>query len=107
MGRIVIACYRPKPGKSAELEELMKTHLSTLAAEGLVTDRTSILMKAGDGTVLEVFEWKSKDAIASAHTNPRVVAMWERYGAVCDYVPLTTIAEAKEMFAEFTPFSID
>jgi hypothetical protein len=32
-----------------------------------------------------------------------VLAMWNEYAAVCDYVPLNTVAEAAEMFAEFTP----
>lgn len=107
VGRIVIACYRPKPGKAADLKALMKTHLSTLASEGLVSDRASIMMEAADGTVLEVFEWKSAEAIASAHSNPVVHAMWERYAAVSDYVKLTDVAEAGNLFSEFTPYGVD
>ena len=45
----------------------------------------------------------SSAAIEAAHTNPAVLAMWNEYEAVCDYVPLNTVAEAAEMFAEFTP----
>ena len=56
LGKIVIACYRPKPGKAAALDRLMKTHVNILRNEGLATDRKSIIIKAGDGTVLEVFE---------------------------------------------------
>ena len=41
--------------------------------------------------------------IDAAHTDPRVLAMWERYAAVCDYVPLHELAEAREMFARFEP----
>lgn len=34
-------------------------------------------MEAGDGTVVEVFEWKSQAAIDSAHTNPEVQRLWK------------------------------
>jgi hypothetical protein len=103
MGRIVIACYRPKPGKQAALRLLILDHVATLSAQNLVTDRTPITMEAKDGTIVEVFEWVSSAAIEAAHTNPAVLAMWNRYEAVCDYVPLNTVAEAADMFAEFTP----
>ena len=76
MGRIVIAAYRPKPGKAERLKELMHTHVSRLRDEGLATDRRSIVMEAVDGTIIEVFEWVSKEAIAAAHENPAVLAMW-------------------------------
>ena len=107
MGRIVIVGYRPKPGKAAGLRELMKTHLSTLHAEGLVTDRRSIVMEAADGTVIEVFEWKSKRAIEQAHSNPAVLEMWARYEEVAEYVPVAEVSEANQLFSEFTPLAID
>lgn len=103
MGRIVIACYRPKPGKREALRRLILDHVATLRAQDLVTDRAPITMEAKDGTIVEVVEWVSSAAIEAAHTNPAVLAMWNEYAAVCDYVPLNTVAEAAEMFAEFTP----
>ena len=105
MGQITIACYRPKPGKEEALKELMKTHLPRLKAENLVTDRASIIMEAKDGTIIEVFEWLSQDAITTAHHNPAVLKMWGEYGEVCDYVPLNTLAEVGDMFAGFAPLN--
>ena len=67
--RIVIVAYKPKPGKENELMQLALEHYPTLKDQGLVTDRTPILMKAKDGTIIEVFEWKSHAAIEQAHTN--------------------------------------
>ncbi|PUZ25894.1 hypothetical protein DCC81_16730 [Chitinophaga parva] len=104
MSRIVIACYRPLPGKAAELEALMHTHLPTLKSEHLVTDRPSIMMKAADGTIIEVFEWISQAAIDAAHTNPAVLAMWEKYSACSEYVPAASIAETGQLFSNFAPF---
>ena len=103
MGRIVIACYKPKPGKEAVLRELMKTHLDILKSQNLVTDRASIIMQAGNGTVLEVFEWRSQEAIDSAHSNPVIGKMWADYEAACDYIPVGEVPEANELFATFAP----
>jgi quinol monooxygenase YgiN len=103
MGQIVIACYRPKPGAEAALKELMRTHVQRLAAEGLVTNRTPILMQVADGTFVEVFEWKSEEAVEAAHTNPAVLKMWEEYEEVCDYVPVSAVPEASELFSGFRP----
>ena len=104
MGRIVIVAYRPKPGKEKELHELTKTHHSTLRQIDLVTERVPTIMVARDGTVIEVFEWVSPEAIQSAHKHPAVLKMWGDYAAVCDYVPLNQLEEAGSMFADFAPF---
>jgi quinol monooxygenase YgiN len=103
MGRIVIVGYKPKPGKNEALKALMKTHLPRLKQEGLVTDRESILMEAADGTIVEVFEWISEEAIQNAHKNPAVLQMWGEYGEVCDYVPVGSLAEAGNLFSGFEP----
>ena len=103
---MVIAAYRPHPGKERELLDLMKEHLPILRSQNLVSDRPSIVMRAADGTILEVFEWKSREAIAAAHTNPVVLAMWERFGKSCDYTPLASIQEAASLFAEFEPVDL-
>ena len=57
------------------------------------------------GLIVEVFEWKT-GAIASAHENLDVQAFWGRYPAVCDYVPLHELPEAKDMFAQFVPIDL-
>jgi len=103
MGQIVIACYKPKEGKDAALKLLMQTHLPRLKAEGLVTDRPSIMMEAADGTIIEVFEWLSAEAIQNAHTNPAVLQMWGEYAEVCDYVPVGSVPEAANLFSGFKP----
>jgi len=103
MGRITIACYRPKPGKREALRRLILDHVATLRAHKLVTDRAPITMEAADGTIVEVFEWVSAAAMQAAHGNPTVLAMWKEYDAICDYVPIAQIPESAEMFASFTP----
>ena len=101
MGRITIAVYRPKKGCEAELDELVKAHLPVLRKEGLVTDRLPVVMKAADQTVVEVFEWKSKEAILLAHSNTAVLKMWGSFNEVCEYLAPVSVPEFQNMFAEF------
>ena len=105
MGDMVIVGYRPKAGCEAALLDLVRTHVAELRALGLATDRPTLAMKAQDGTIVEVFEWRT-GAIAKAHENPDVLAMWGRYAQVCDYVPLRDLPEAAQMFAEFEPIDL-
>lgn len=106
MGRFVIVAYKPKAGMELALNALVGKHLRVLAHERLVTERSAYVMRGKDGTLLEVFEWRSVEAIASAHVNPAVMTLWAEFAAVCDYVPLATLAEAQLMFAEFEPVSL-
>ncbi len=100
---IVIVAYRPKPAKEKELLELVRNRVPVLRKEGLVTDRKPTIMRARDGTIIEVSEWKSHEAIDAAHKNPNVLAMWDKFFALCDCIPLSGLAEANEMFAGFEP----
>jgi quinol monooxygenase YgiN len=102
-GVVVIVAYRPKTGKENELLELVRSRIPILLKEGLVTDRIPTIVRSSDGTIVEVSEWKSQAAIDAAHKNPNVLAMWEKFFAICDCVPLKTLPESSEMFAGFEP----
>ena len=104
-GVIVVVAYRPKPGKEKELLELVRARVPTLRKEGLVTDRVPTIMRAKDGTIVEVSEWKSREAIDAAHKNPNVLAMWDKFFALCECVPLNSLAETNDMFAGFEPIA--
>ncbi len=100
-GVIVIVAYRPKAGKEKETLELVRSRVPTLRKEGLVTERPPTIMRARNGTIIEVSEWKSQEAIDAAHKNPNVLAMWNKFFAICDCVPLNTLPESGGMFAGF------
>jgi hypothetical protein len=102
---IVIVAYRPKPGKEADLLQLTREHVPLLRAEGLATDHPVTVCRTTDGTIVEVFEW-APGAVERAHTNPIVLKLWERYATACDIVPLTSLPEASNMFASFTPVEL-
>ena len=102
MGDMVIVAYQPKAGRDSELLDLMQDHVPFLRRLGLATDRPALAMKTKDGVIVEVFEWTT-GAIATAHENSDVQSLWAKYAAVCDYVPLCELPEAKDMFAQFEP----
>ena len=64
----------------------------------------SLIMKSSDGTIVEVFEWISKNAIEEAKENKDVQEYWERYREVCDIIPVSNLIEANTSFSEFSPF---
>ena len=103
MERFVIVAYAPKPGKTEQLMTAVRKHLQVLRTENLVTDRPAYVMRAADGTIVEVFEWQSAEAIARAHNKPAVQALWGEFGAACDFKPLAGLSECQQMFAEFEP----
>lgn len=103
---MVIACYRPKPGKEDALLALMKTHLPVLREQGLATEAPSLAGRAKDGTIVEVFCWQSNDAIESAHQNPAIMKMWEAYGEVCDYVAIGDVEGASDLFTSLDPIEL-
>ncbi len=101
MGVMVMALFRPRPGLEDALLACTRDHLPVLRAEGLATERESVVLRAADGTLVEIFEWRSHAAIEAAHANAAVARLWERYAACCDYVTLGDLAEARQMFPEF------
>lgn len=106
MGRMVIVAYRPRPGQEDTLLRLTREHVPILRGLGMATGRPAQAMRATDGTIVELFEW-TDDGIARAHEHPEVQAMWARYAAACDYVPLRDLPEAARMFAEFAPIDLE
>jgi hypothetical protein len=103
--RIVLVTYRPLPGKEQLLISLLKKHLDVLGSQDLVTDRKPIVMKASDGSIVEIFEWRSAKAIEAAHTNALVQALWGEFSKVCTYEKAIDVAEFHNLFSEFEPVS--
>lgn len=100
-GNVVIAVYRPKEGQADALARLVEGHVPALRELGLVTDRDAIVLRAADGSLLEVFEWKSAAAVAEAHEHPKVRDLWGRFEAVCEWLPLGSLNEASRPFSHF------
>ena len=106
MGQMVIVVYRPRPGREAELMQLVREHVPALRADGLATAREPLVMRAADGAIVEIFEWTSAQAVEGAHHNPDVMALWGRFAEVCDYEMLASLPEAQRMFSPFEPVEL-
>jgi hypothetical protein len=103
MGQMVIVAYKPKSGHESGLRDCIREHLAVLRREGLATDRPPLVMRAEDGTLLEIFEWASAEAVEKAHTNPAVLALWGRFEEVCTYEKLGDLPESQRPFSPFLP----
>lgn len=103
MGRITIAVYRPKKGKEEELLALVRDHIPVLQKEDLVTDRKPVVMQGSDNCIIEVFEWRSPEAIEAAHHNPQVAELWGKFNEICEYAAPVSVKEFHNLFSEFEP----
>ncbi len=72
----------------------------------LVTNRPPLVMRARDGSIVEVFEWKSTEAIEEAHKNEAVRTMWKDFEKVCEYEKLSNLPECQEPFSSFEPVDL-
>ena len=97
-----MVAYKPKLGKEADLISLTRDHVPYLRSIGLATERPHIIAVAGDGTVVEIFEW-TEGALEKAHAHAGLGELWTRFAAVCEFVPLNTLEEAGMTFANFVP----
>jgi hypothetical protein len=102
VGLVTIACYRPLEGASVDdVLAVLRDRLPLLRSEGLSTDHPSFIMRSTDGTVVEVSEWVSAEAVETAHHHPKVLELWKRFEQVCTYESVGSLPEAAEMFASF------
>ncbi len=102
MSEVVLALYRPHEGQADALARLVERHLPLLREKGLVTDRPSLLLRASDGTLLEIFEWRA-GAPQKAHVDPGVDALWDEMGKIADFPSLRDLPEAGTRFPHFVP----
>ena len=101
MGQIVLAAFKPKPGKQEELMRVIADRLPLLRRLGLATDRENITMRASNGTIIDVSEWRDEAAIKLAHNTPEVLNLWQRFEACSEYVKLESLDEIHHDFATF------
>ncbi len=101
MGRFMIAGYKPKPGMASALQQVLRKHWPMLRDQALVTERPAQLMRAADGTIVEVFEWLSARSVERARQNAAVQALRAEFAAVCEPVALARLPEAAHATAEF------
>jgi len=99
--KMAFAMYKPKEGKSDELAKIIDQHVSTLREYGMVSDRNNYRGQSKAGVIIEVFEWKSDEAIKAVHEHPAVAALWEKMYAVCTFEKMRDLPESDMIFPNF------
>ncbi len=102
--QLTFVAYRPRPGKLSDLEILVKKHYQLLKSLDLVTSHEPFIGRASDGSLIEVFEWKSQAACFSAHEKKEVSHLWESMGAVADIISMRDLNETAKPFPHFERF---
>ncbi|MCH8822912.1 MAG: hypothetical protein IH984_05315 [Planctomycetes bacterium] len=102
MGLISIAAFKPKPGMEDELLKVIEDRIPLLRSLGMITERKPINMRSSEGVFVHVSEWVDDDAISRAHSNPDVLALWQRFDDCCEFVKLDSLSESHNDFATFT-----
>lgn len=100
--QVVIAMYRPKAGREGDLLALVRRHVPTLRRLGLATERPVTLLRSfQDGTLLEIFEWRSVDAARDAHERAEVGEIWGALEEASEFRHLGGLPEAGRPFPHF------
>lgn len=107
MSRIGFVLYRPRKGKEDELIKMIQTHFPFLRQEGFITERKVVGMKTKDGSIMVVFEWKTRESIGEAATNSVVQNIWMQVSKVSDFDKPGSIKEFHDMFPDFEALTIE
>lgn len=97
-----VALYRPHPGREQELRAIVRQHVPALRREELITDFPPFVLQGRDGTLIEMFEWKSVEAKDQAHRSAVVRPLWEKMMEVAEMTSLSTLQEAEQIFPAFS-----
>ena len=97
----VIAVYQPKCEKHVEMLGCVRSNMEALREADLVSTAEPIMLRAQDGAIIEIFEWKSDEAFNAAHPNPHVRALWARLTGCCAPGTLAALPEAMKPFPHF------
>jgi hypothetical protein len=101
MHHIALILYSPRKGRKQELIEMLQHNIPVMRKLGLVTDREQILAGTKDGSIIQIFEWKSQDSQEQAMAHPVVQEMWLKAGNISEFQKPAAVAEFNEVFSMF------
>ena len=106
-GRLAIAMYKPRAGKSEELKKILSDHIPTLRKYELITSNSAFMVESSDGTIIEIFEWTHEDAKNHAHEHPAIRTIWGKMEGICDFPALKDLPESTRPFPNFSIVAIN
>lgn len=86
--KVVMAAYRARHGRFEELCSIVKEKRDFMVGAGYYTERAPYLLVSEEDPdlLIEIFEWKSLEAIDNAHKDPSVHEIWGRMDGICSEV---------------------
>lgn len=101
MSRTFIIVYKPYKGREQELLPAVIASYRDLLKGGYVTSTPPKLMKAVDGSIILIFEWKDEHMKNTAQTDPVIQQHWMLISKLCQFEKPMNIIEFQQPFAEF------
>jgi hypothetical protein len=82
---VVLALYQVARENEKTLLKLIPKKRRYFLKAGYVTKRPPILLRSRENSeiFIEIFEWKSDAAVAKAHQDPKVRAIWDEMDKLC------------------------
>ena len=107
---VVLAVYSVSPKNRKKLLALLPKKRRYFLKAGYVTRRAPLLLQSRKNPELfiDIFEWKSDEAVAKAHKDPKVLAIWGEMGKLCKKIGigLEKLPEAGSAFPHFDPVDV-
>jgi hypothetical protein len=101
MRQIALILYSPRKDREQELVEMLQNNIPVMRKLGLITDREQILARTKDGSIIQLFEWKSEESQDQAMAHPVVQEMWLKVGNISEFQKPAAVAEFNEVFSMF------
>ena len=107
---VVLALYQVARENEKALLRLLPKKRRYFLKAGYATRRAPILLRSRQNPeiFIEIFEWKSQDAVAKAHQDPKVRAIWDEMDKLCKRIGkgLNEVPEFATPFPHFDPVGI-
>ena len=107
---VVLAVYRVSKKNQKKLLTLLPRKRRYFLKAGYVTRRPPLLLRSRKNPELfiDIFEWKGGAAVARAHKDPKVLAIWGELGKLCKKigVGLKNLPEGEGVFPHFDPVDV-
>jgi hypothetical protein len=107
---VVLALYQVAKENEKTLLKLLPKKRSYFLKAGYITRRPPILLRSRQNPeiFIEIFEWKNDDAVAKAHQDLKVRAIWEEMDKLCKKIGqgLDEVPEFANPFPHFDAIDI-
>lgn len=107
---VVLALYQVAKENEKALLKLLPKKRRYFLKTGYATKRLPILLRSRENPeiFIEIFEWKSQEAVAKAHQGPKVRAIWDEMDKLCKRIGqgLNEIPEFATPFPHFDPVDV-